>query len=204
MRPSIWTIAACAAGALLAPAVTLAQTSGAAPASPVLGTRATPDVIRPASGPDDTQITKRPQGIDAEFVDTAGQAGKRQVQASQLALEKAASPDVRAFAKRMVADYGALNARLRGLGARKGLPVQTVQIVDPDVEALRGRNGPAFDAAYVAVAGPDAHRHAIRLFEDEAHNGRDPDLRAFASGALPTLMRHLAAAQALVHKVGAC
>ncbi|MXN74033.1 DUF4142 domain-containing protein [Burkholderia sp. 4701] len=191
MRTGIWTCAAFAA-ALGLSAVTQAQTPGAPRG-----------VIEPAPGPDDAHIAKRPQGIDAEFVDKAGLAGKSEMQASQLALEKAASPDVRAFAKRMIDDHGRVAARLRGLGVRKGVPVQTVQIVDPDVEALRRRSGRDFDVAYLAVAGPDAHRRAIRVFEDEARNGHDPDLRAFANDTLPLLRKHLAAAQALARKLGA-
>ncbi|MBN3820474.1 DUF4142 domain-containing protein [Paraburkholderia sp. Se-20369] len=172
-----------------------AQTPGASPASR--------GVIQPSSGPDDAQIAKRPQGIDAEFVDKAGIVGKTEMQASQLALEKSTSPDVRAFAKRMLDDHGRVIGRLRGLGARKGLPVQTVQIVNPDVEALRRRSGRDFDLAYIAMAGPDAHRGAVQLFEDEARNGRDPDLRAFASDTLPVLRQHWVAAEALARKLGA-
>ncbi|WP_347468713.1 DUF4142 domain-containing protein [Burkholderia stagnalis] len=199
MRTGIWTCAAIAA-ALGVAATTPAQTPDVPPAS---NTRAPRGVIEPPAVPDDTQMSKRPQGIDAEFVDKAGLAGKSEMQASQLALEKASSPDVRAFAKRMVDDHGKVSARLRGLGVRKGLPVQTVQIVDPDVEALRRRAGRDFDVAYLAVAGPEAHRKAIRVFEDEARNGHDADLRAFANDTLPLLRQHLAAAQALARKLGA-
>lgn len=199
MRTGIWTCAAFAA-ALGVSAAAHAQTPDVPPASHA---RAPRGVIEPPPGPDDAQMSKRPQGIDAEFVDKAGFAGKSEMQASQLALEKASSPEVRAFAKRMVDDHGRVAARLRGLGVRKGLPVQTVQIVDPDVEALRRVAGRDFDVAYLAVAGPEAHRKAVRVFEDEARNGHDADLRAFATDTLPLLRQHLAAAQALARKLGA-
>lgn len=63
--------------------------------------------------------------------------------------------------------------------------------------------GREFGVAYLAAAGPAAHRKAIRLFEDEARSGRDPDLRAFAERALPMLRQHLAQARAVAHEVGA-
>ena len=37
---------------------------------------------------------------------------------------------------------------------------------------------------------PGAHEEAIRLYETEARNGRDSQLRAFAAHALPTLKAH--------------
>jgi putative membrane protein len=200
MKNSTWTSAALAAGALGLAAAAYAQMPGELPAS---GPDAPGGVVSPAPGPDDAQIDKRPQGIDAEFVDKAGLAGKSEVDAGRLALERSTSPDVRTFAKRMVADHGKANDQLRALGARKGVPVQAARIVDPDVEALRGKSGHDFDVAYVAAAGPAPHRQAVQLFEDEARNGHDPDLRAFAKTTLPTLRHHLAMAQALARKVGA-
>ena len=75
-------------------------------------------------------------------------------------------------------------------------------LVDPAVTALRTKEGHAFDTAYVALA-PGAHEEAIRLYETEARNGRDSQLRAFAAHALPTLKAHLAAARQLAQTVAA-
>ncbi|SMG00704.1 putative exported protein [Burkholderia singularis] len=125
------------------------------------------------------------------------------MQASQLALKQAQSADVRAFAKRMLADHGKANARLNEIAARQRMKPQAEQISDPDVDALRGKAGRDFDVAYLAAAGPGAHRKAIALFEGEARNGRRAPLRAFATSMLPTLEHHLSMAQALQRKVGA-
>ncbi|NVI15306.1 DUF4142 domain-containing protein, partial [Burkholderia pseudomallei] len=174
MKTRRWIIAGAACAALGAPALH-AQMPSEPPAS---NSHVGRDVVNPPEHANDAQIAKRPQGVDAEFVDKAGLAGKSEVQAGQLAGERSATPDVRAFAKRMVDDHGRLNEALRELAERKGVPVQAAQIVDPEVEALRGKSGREFDVAYLAAAGPAAHRKAIRLFEDEARSGRDPDLRA--------------------------
>ncbi|MET5019985.1 DUF4142 domain-containing protein, partial [Burkholderia pseudomallei] len=98
-------------------------------------------------------IAKPPQGGHAEFVDQAVLAGKSVLQSAQLAGERSATPDVRAFEKRMVDDHGRLNEALRELAERKGVPVQAAQIVDAEVEALRGKSGREFDVAYLAAAG---------------------------------------------------
>ncbi|MBN3743000.1 MULTISPECIES: DUF4142 domain-containing protein [Burkholderia] len=200
MRHPDWTIAMLAAGALAVSGLARAQAPSEPPAS---NSHVPGGVINPSSGAGDARIAKAPQGGDAEFIDKAALAGKAEVQASQLALKQAQSPDVRAFAKRMVSDHGKANARLTELAARKGMKPQVEQISDPDVEALRGKNGRDFDVAYVAAVGPDAHRKAVALFESEARDGRDPQLREFASATLPTLRHHLSMAQALERKVGA-
>ncbi|WP_322085328.1 DUF4142 domain-containing protein [Burkholderia sp. BCC1999] len=200
MKHPNWPVAALAAGVLAVSGLAGAQMPSEPSAS---NSHAPGGVIDPSSGTGDARIAKAPQGGDAEFVDKAAIAGKAEVQASQLALKQAQSPDVRAFAKRMVSDHGKANARLTEIAARKGMKPQVEQITDPDVEALRGKQGRDFDVAYVAAVGPDAHRKAVALFEGEASDGRDPQLREFASTTLPTLRHHLSMAQALERKVGA-
>ncbi|AXF25639.1 DUF305 domain-containing protein [Burkholderia pyrrocinia] len=200
MKQPNWTIAALAACVLAVPGLARAQMPSEPPAS---HSHPPGDLINPASGAGDARIAKAPQGGDAEFIDKAAMAGKAEVQASQLALKQAQSPEVRAFAQRMVADHGKANARLNEIAARKGMKPQAEQIADPDVEALRGKSGRDFDVAYVAAVGPDAHRKAVALFESEARDGKDADLRAFANATLPTLRHHLSMAQALERKVGA-
>ncbi|MDP9585099.1 UNVERIFIED_ORG: putative membrane protein [Burkholderia contaminans] len=202
MKQPNWTIAALAAGVLAVSGLAHAQMPSEPPAS---NSHVPGGVINPSSGAatGDAGTAKAPQGGDAEFIDKAAMAGKAEVQASQLALKQAQSADVRAFAKRMVADHGKANAKLTQIAARKGMKPQVEQISDPDVEALRGKSGHDFDTAYVAAAGPDAHRKAVALFEGEARDGKDAQLRAFAKATLPTLKHHLSMAEALQRKVGA-
>ncbi|EAY72058.1 hypothetical protein BDAG_04916 [Burkholderia dolosa AU0158] len=199
-RPN-WTIAALAAGVLAMSGVARAQMPSEPPAS---NSHAPSGVINPSSGAGDAAIAKAPQGSDAEFVDKAALGGKTEVQASQLALKQAKSPDVRAFAKRMVADHGKANAQLAKLAARNGDEAADRADRRPRTSTpLRGKSGHDFDVAYVAAAGPEAHRKTIALFESEARDGKDPDLRAFAKATLPTLKHHLSMAESLERKVGA-
>lgn len=167
-------------------------------ASPSVGA----EIVKPASPVGDSEIAKRPQGIDPEFVEKAALAGKREVQASQLAIERSESPSVREFAKMMLDDHGRANEQLRTIAAKEGVPAQAALIVDPDIDALRNKHGHDFDVAYVAIAGPGAHRQAIRLFSAEARSGHSTELRAFAQGSLPMLHKHLGAAQKLAREVG--
>jgi putative membrane protein len=186
-----------AAVSILASALSHAQ------ARPASSAQVAPGVIRPGPTADEPGLTQRPIGIDAEFVDKAGMIGKVERQAGQLALDRSSNADVKAFARRMVDDHARIADELRHIGAQKGVPVQTRMLVDPEVTALRAKDGRAFDAAYVALAGPRAHEAAVRLYETEAKEGRDPQLRAFAARTLPTLNAHLSAARQLAKTVAA-
>ncbi|MPV66737.1 DUF4142 domain-containing protein [Burkholderia sp. BE17] len=192
-----------AACALAAATGALAFALSHAQAPPASSVQVAPGVVNPGPTADEAAMTQRPTGIDAEFVDKAAMLGKVERQASQLALDRSSNPDVKAFARRIVDDHARIAGELRQLGAQKGVPVQTRMLVDPAVTALRAKDGHAFDTAYVALAGPRAHEAAIRLYEAEARNGRDPQLRAFAARALPALRAHLAAARQLAQTVAA-
>jgi putative membrane protein len=47
------------------------------------------------------------------------------------------------------------------------------------------------------------HEEAVSLFEKQAKNGKDGDLKAFAEKTLPTLKEHLKMAKEVAGKVGA-
>ncbi|WP_237172120.1 DUF4142 domain-containing protein [Pandoraea norimbergensis] len=148
------------------------------------------------------QRTAQPTaGPDAEFVDKAQQAGKAEVQASQVAVQRSTNPAVKRFAQQMVTDHSKANEALRQLAAKKGVSVPNDTAVNPDIEALKQKKGHAFDVAYMALAGPDAHEQAVQLFSLEADKGQDADLRGFARQTLPTIRHHLSKAREVSAKV---
>ncbi|MDR3398049.1 MAG: DUF4142 domain-containing protein [Pandoraea sp.] len=140
-------------------------------------------------------------GLDAEFVDEAQKAGKAEVQASQVAVQRSSNPSVKRFAQHMVTDHSKANEALRQLAAKKGVSVPNDAAVDPDIEALKSKKGREFDVAYMALAGPDAHERAVALFQRESEKGQDSDLRGFARQTLPTLRHHLSEAREVAAKV---
>ncbi|KWH22490.1 DUF4142 domain-containing protein [Burkholderia multivorans] len=197
--------AACAVGlaavGLLTAASAEAEASPASPASPASSAHVAPGVVSPAPTGDEADMARRPSGIDAEFVDKAAMLGKTELLASQLAADRSWNAEVKAFARRMIDDHERIARELRRLGVDKGVPVQTRMLVDPALTTLRTLNGPAFDRAYVQLAGPAAHEETIRAYEAEARDGHDAQLRAFAARTLPMLKNHLAAARALANAV---
>jgi predicted outer membrane protein len=65
-----------------------------------------------------------------------------------------------------------------------------------ETQRLNGLSDSSFDQAYVAGQVLD-HARTIALFELEAKNGQDADLRAFAERMLPTLREHYQMARQL-------
>jgi len=179
----------------------LTAATAEAEASPASSAHVAPGVVSPAPTGDEADMARRPSGIDAEFVDKAAMLGKTELLASELAAERSSNAEVKAFARRMIDEHERIARELRRLGADKGVPVQTRMLVDPALNTLRTLSGPAFDRAYVQLAGPAAHEEAIRTYEAEARDGHDAQLRAFATRTLPMLKNHLAAARALANAV---
>jgi putative membrane protein len=134
---------------------------------------------------------------DREFMMRASQGGMAEVEASRLAVTRASSPEVRAFAQQMVRDHTATNDELMRIARSKNV------MVNPQLDAqersrmatLEALSGTQFERVYVEEMGVKAHQDAIAVYESEARGGTDPDLRAFASRTLLALREHLAMAE---------
>ena len=129
---------------------------------------------------------------DKQFVTKAVQAGKAEVAAGQLATSKSSSDDVKKFAQHMVDDHTKAGAELEQIAQSKGLtvPSDTDSAHKKLAKRLDAAQGADFDRLYAKEAGVKDHSGAVKLFEDEAKNGKDPDLKAFAAKTLPTIKDH--------------
>jgi putative membrane protein len=135
---------------------------------------------------------------DAAFMTTAARGGLAEVQMGQLAQRNASSAAVRRFGQQMVSHHGQSNQEMMALAQRKQItPPSTMgaeqqQIYD-DLAKLRGS---AFDRAYARAMVQD-HQEDLRLYREEAANGTDPDVKAFAARHVPVLEEHLRMAHRL-------
>ena len=64
---------------------------------------------------------------------------------------------------------------------------------------LAKKKGAEFDKAYISFMVDD-HKEDISEFEEAAKEAKDPDVKAWAEGKLPTLKHHLEMAEALNKK----
>ena len=135
---------------------------------------------------------------DAAFITTAARGGMAEVQLGQLAERNGRSAAVKRFGQRMVDDHGRANQEMMALAQRKqitppsGIGAEHQQVYD----TLAGLRGSAFDRAYARAMVQD-HQEDLRAFQEEAQNGTDPDVRAFAARHVPVLQEHLRMAQRL-------
>lgn len=140
---------------------------------------------------------------DKSFIKDAYQDGLAEIKMAELAEGKKASPDVKAFAARMVTDHSAANTELKGIADAKGVEVPTSPslIEQGKMKLDEAKSGTDFDKTYAAAMVSD-HEKAVKAFENAASNATDAQVKAFAAKTLPTLQSHLSMAEDLQNKVG--
>ncbi|SDX20635.1 putative membrane protein [Pseudomonas syringae] len=149
-----------------------------------------------------SQVAVAAQDAD-DFVEDASAKGIAEVQLGKLALdEKDISPSVKEFAELMVKDHTAANKELATIAKDKKLEVSDDPMLMDKAKALiLEMRKKSFDQAY-ANNQVVAHEETIKLYEEEASNGKDPELVAFAKATLPTLKEHLIHAKKLAAEHG--
>jgi putative membrane protein len=161
-------------------------------------------IPEPRSAPTPSPVRSLPSTsavpqADQDFAMKAASSGLAEVEASRAVSEKTTSDGVREFAQRMVQDHGRVNQELIDLATAKQILLPT-GAVGPHADALTqltGAMGADSDRRYVQDFGIQAHKEAIALFERQAREGSDAELKAFAESKLPTLKTHLEHAQKL-------
>jgi putative membrane protein len=128
---------------------------------------------------------------DQHFINTAAAAGLSEVQEGRMAQSKG-GPEVQKIGARMVADHTKANQQLTSLAQSKGatVPDSVTNLQAAQAAHLQETSGSSFDRLYLRDQ-KRAHEQAISLFETEAQNGKDPNLKNFAATTLPTLKEHL-------------
>lgn len=131
---------------------------------------------------------------DAKFATAAANGGMAEVALGKLALTKTANAKIKDFATMMVADHGKANDELMALAKSKNITLPAT--VDADhqkkMDDLTKLNGKDFDKAYVD-AMVDGHKKTLDLMKEEAKDGKDADLKAFAGKTAPVVQMHLEA-----------
>lgn len=140
---------------------------------------------------------------DASFYKHIAEGGIAEVDAGNLAEEKATDPKVKDFAGMMVKDHTAANDKLKALADSKGIKLPTsASVAQMATEAkLKVLSGQTFDDSYIK-GQVKAHQQTIALLKKEIASGQDADAKSFAQSILPTVRSHLKAANALAAAQG--
>ena len=139
---------------------------------------------------------------DRAFVMEAARGGMAEVEMGKLAVEKAASADVKQFGQRMVDDHSKANDELKSWAAQKNvtLPAEMGAKEKATQARLAKLSGAAFDRAYMADMVAD-HNKDVAAFRRASKTAGDADLKAWAGKTLPTLEEHQKMAKEVHGKV---
>jgi putative membrane protein len=136
-------------------------------------------------------------------VTAAAANGRYEVQASRLAMYRAASPQVRSYAQMLVDHHTLANSELMDLVRARGMRLPGVLPRDKrtKLDRLASASGSEFDRMYIRIVGIEDHQADIALFERANRELRDPELRAWAGKTLPVLHSHLESARSLMQSI---
>jgi putative membrane protein len=151
-----------------------------------------------ASGPlSGTGTNTGLSAMDKQFMMTAAKDGMREVHMGQMAVQQGQSAEVKKLGNMIVTDHTKANGQLMEIATRRG--------VKPDLrhrmDKMSKKEMANFDQAWLAMMVND-HQKDIALYQTQAQQGADPDLKAFAKKTLPVLQKHLKAVQSAQKKMG--
>jgi len=140
---------------------------------------------------------------DVEFLQMAAAGHNADIQLGRLAQLKGANADVKSFAGRLVKDHEAAYAELakllknRKLAILSGLEWQNRD----DAKKLLVLKGDEFDRLYVETMVRH-HEKDETAYDNQAKNGKEDDVKTYASSTLPGIRQHLKEARTLQKTVG--
>lgn len=140
-----------------------------------------------------TFLTASAQTKDEKFAKCAAEAGMAEVKMGELGVSKATSAEVKMHAQHMIDDHSKANEELKALAAKKNIVLPSTPSKKQQKcyeKFAKCEAGSKFDKKYAKQMKCD-HKKTVCYFEKEAKKGKDPELKAWAAGKVPTLKGHL-------------
>jgi len=175
---------ASAVAAMFSTAAVQAQSTSAAQSDTSAQTSSTGSMAKLSSG-------------DEKALKDMAQANINEVAAAKIALSKAESSEVKAFAQKMVDDHGDALTKVQTVAKQKDVTLPT----EPDAQhkamadKLEKESGDAFDKMYMENAGTKDHKMVLSKLQSDAKNIKDPDVKALADAHTPVVEQHLKSAE---------
>lgn len=133
---------------------------------------------------------------DVEFVAMAAEGNMLEVQLGELAQTNATSDKIKELGNMLIKDHSASNEELKRLALKRNIALPA-KLGDEKMKIyndLNAKKGNEFDRAFADHMVKD-HENDIKAFKDEAENGKDVEIKTWASGKIATLEHHLKMAQ---------
>lgn len=134
---------------------------------------------------------------DRDFLERAAEGNNAEITMGAITRGHSSDPRVLAFGQMLVADHTAAKSALETIAATMHIALPTgLGDQQASYDQLIEKHRQTFDRDFVrAMAG--AHDQAVQLFQGEATNGADPQLKAYAAANLPVLVKHRDEAKAI-------
>jgi len=175
---------ASAVAAMFSTAAVQAQSTSAAQSDTSAQTSSTGSMAKLSSG-------------DEKALKDMAQANINEIAAAKIALNKAESSEVKAFAQKIVDDHGDALTKVQTVAKQKDVTLPT----EPDAQhkamadKLEKESGDAFDKMYMENAGTKDHKMVLSKLQSDAKNIKDPDVKALADAHTPVVEQHLKSAE---------
>ena len=182
----------------------LAVTAVAAMFSTVGVQAQTPASATQTSAAGQTKSSTSLSSGDEKALKDMAQADINEVAAAKIALSKAQSSEVKAYAQQMVDDHGCALTKVQTVAQQKGVTLPT----EPDAKhktmaaKLEKQSGAAFDKMYMKNAGTMDHKMVLSKLQSDAKKIKDPDVKAVADAHMPVVEQHLKSAQQMPMAAG--
>lgn len=165
------------------------------------GAFATALLIAACKKDDDDTIIETVNTQDSTFLVQASQSNWAEINLGTLALTKANSDSVRAFAQMMITDHTEAQADLTSVVNNISLNVNMSDSLSAPIIAMRDSmqalSGTAFDSAYIA-GQVRSHKQTLPAFDAELSNGSNTRVKAYATNIRPAIQNHLTMADSLM------
>ena len=198
---SVITIAGCSAGQnqVPTPATNLTSAPEAAPSS-VQQAASKPAAIH--SGRSPQASTKQNSAIVLLQIH---QTNLTEIALGQLAVEKASTDQVRAYADQLVKDHTTVDQTVVAMAQKSGAHLRDGAKAGRDIRLkqldrkLKSARGPDFDRLFLQQTSSD-HERLIRRLRQDREDASDDELEAFIDKLIPILEQHRDLAQILMKK----
>jgi putative membrane protein len=139
---------------------------------------------------------------DAEMAVEYADGGMLEVKLGELAQTNAAAASVKDFGMMMTKDHGEANSEFEKIAEKHNISLPTVLSEDSQkmYDKLSGLKGADFDKEYVNGM-VDAHEKTLENLKEQVEEGKNQDLKDFASKKIPTVEKHLSAVKAIKEKM---
>jgi putative membrane protein len=133
-----------------------------------------------------------------KFLADAMRENLLEVQACNLAFERATREEVKAFCQKMIDEHSRIGRLIEELAGKKQiqLPNDVTAKQRAELEKLSQFSGEEFDRRFAGFNVRE-HEHEIRHYEEQAQQSTDPEVKGFAERGVKLLSRELEMAKKL-------